>query len=42
VTRKARDGWFVYTCDDLPGLYVASKNDRIAYNELDPGNWTGS
>ncbi len=34
VERKARDGWFVYTCDQLPGLYVASQNDRVAYDDL--------
>jgi len=34
VTRKVRDGWFVYTCEDLPGLYVAHQDDQIAYNDL--------
>ena len=34
VTRKARDGWFVYTCDDLPGLYVAHQNDQVAYDDI--------
>ena len=34
VMRKAQDGWFVYTCADLPGLYVAHRNDQVAYNDL--------
>ncbi len=34
VTRKVRDGWFVYSCDVLPGLFVASQDDRAAYNDL--------
>ena len=34
VTRRARDGWFVYTCDDLPGLFVASQDDRTAFDDL--------
>lgn len=34
VTRKERDGWFVYTSDDIPGLYVANRDDRVAYNDI--------
>jgi hypothetical protein len=34
VHRKVRDGWYVYTCDQLPGLYVASPDDRKAYDDL--------
>ncbi|HXW30152.1 MAG TPA: hypothetical protein VEK55_12385 [Xanthobacteraceae bacterium] len=34
VRRRIRDGWHVYTCDVLPGLYVASKDDKTAYNDL--------
>jgi hypothetical protein len=34
VNRKERDGWFVYTSDDIPGLYVASHDDQIAYDDL--------
>ena len=34
VRRKAQDGWFVYTCDQLPGLYVAHADDRVAYDDL--------
>jgi hypothetical protein len=34
VNRKERDGWFVYTSDDIPGLYVASHDDQVAYDDL--------
>lgn len=34
VTRKVRDGWYVYTCDKLPGLFVVHKDDKVAYNDL--------
>ena len=34
VRRKVKDGWFVYTCDQLPGLYVAHMDDKVAYNDL--------
>jgi hypothetical protein len=34
VRRRVRDGWYVYTCSQLPGLYVASKDDRLAYSDL--------
>jgi len=34
VRKTVRDGWHVYTCKELPGLYVAHKDDRIAYNDL--------
>lgn len=34
VRRTVKDGWHVYTCDELPGLYVAHTNDRVAYNDL--------
>lgn len=34
VKRKAHEGWFVYTCDELPGLFVASQNDRTAFDDL--------
>jgi hypothetical protein len=37
VRRKVKDGWHVYTCDQLPGLYVAHPDDRIAYNDV-PGS----
>ena len=34
VRRKVKDGWHVYTCDQLPGLYVAHVDDRVAYNDI--------
>jgi len=34
VRKTVRDGWHVYTCKELPGLYVAHKNDRTAYDDL--------
>lgn len=36
VRRKVKDGWFVYTCEQLPGLYVAHPDDAVAYEDL-PG-----
>lgn len=34
IRRRTRDGWYVYTCDTLPGLYVASQDDKKAFNDL--------
>ena len=34
VRRQERDGWFVYTCDQLLGLYVASQDDKRAYHDV--------
>ncbi len=34
VRRKVQDGWQVYTCDQMPGLFVASEDDKAAYNDL--------
>jgi hypothetical protein len=34
VKRRVRDGWYVYTCDTLPGLLVAGNDDRIAYEDV--------
>lgn len=34
VTRKVREGWYVYTCKELPGLFVASQDDEVAYNDV--------
>jgi len=34
VVRRIRNGWYVYTCEALPGLYVASKNDKQAYYDV--------
>jgi hypothetical protein len=34
VKRRVRDGWYVYTCDTLPGLLVAGNNDQAAYEDV--------
>ncbi len=34
VVRRSRGGWHVYTCDALPGLYVAHQDDKKAYDDL--------
>ena len=34
VRRKLKDSLFVYTSDQLQGLYVAHVDDKIAYNGL--------
>ena len=34
VRRRVKEGWHVYTCDQLPGLYVAHQDDKVAYNDL--------
>lgn len=34
VRRRAKDGWYIYTCDQLPGLYVAHVDDRVAYHDI--------
>lgn len=34
VRREVRDGWYIYTSDQLPGLYLASPDDRKAYEDL--------
>ena len=34
VKRRASDGWYVYTCSELPGLFVASEDDKVAYNDV--------
>ncbi len=34
VIRRSRNGWHIYTCEALPGLYVASKDDKKAYYDL--------
>jgi hypothetical protein len=34
VRRRLRDGWYIYTCDAIPGLFVASKDDREAYEDV--------
>lgn len=34
VKRRQRDGWSLYTSEDLPGLFVACNDDRKAYNDI--------
>ncbi|SEP41635.1 hypothetical protein SAMN02990966_05948 [Rhodospirillales bacterium URHD0017] len=34
VNRKAKNGFYVYTSDALPGLYVASRDDQRAYDDV--------
>ena len=29
-----RDGWHLFTCGDLPGLFVASKDRKLAFSDL--------
>ena len=36
ITRQVLDDWFVYTCADLPGLFVAHSDDETAYNDIPP------
>lgn len=34
VQYKYRDGWHVFSSNDVPGLYVASKDARKAYEDV--------
>jgi hypothetical protein len=34
VTYKLADEWHVFSCIALPGLYVASKNAKVAYEDV--------
>jgi hypothetical protein len=34
VCYKHADGWHVFTCKELPGLYIASKDVERAYNDV--------
>ena len=34
VDYKHRDGWHIFTCEALPGLYVASEDAKRAYNDV--------
>lgn len=34
VHRQVRDNWYIYTSEQLPGLYLASPDDRKAYDDL--------
>ena len=36
TTYRAEDGWHVFVSDDLPGLYVASKDLYSAYHDVAP------
>jgi hypothetical protein len=36
VVRRNRAGWHIYTCEALPGLYVASKDDKTADVSVHP------
>jgi hypothetical protein len=34
VKYQHRDGWHVFTSPDMPGLYIASKEPRAAYEDV--------
>jgi hypothetical protein len=34
VRRRLREGWYIYTCEAIPGLFIASKDDRKAYEDV--------
>lgn len=34
ATYKSVDGWHVFQADDMPGLYVASKDPVKAFNDV--------
>ena len=34
ATYKSVDGWHVFQADDMPGLYVASKDAAKAFNDV--------
>ena len=34
VRYRERDGWHVFTCEGLPGLFVASKDRKLAFSDL--------
>ena len=34
VRYRERDGWHVFTCEELPGLFVASKDQKLAFSDL--------
>lgn len=36
VSYKSQEGWHVFQSDQLPGLYVASKNAKRAYDDVAP------
>lgn len=36
VNYKHVEGWHVFTADSIPGMYVASKDAELAYNDIAP------
>ena len=34
VRYRERDGWHVFTCEELPGLFVASMDRKLAFSDL--------
>ena len=34
IRYKCRDEWHIFTSDDLPGLYVASKDVKKAFEDV--------
>ena len=34
VSYRERDGWHLFDCDELPGLFVASQDRRRAFADL--------
>ncbi len=34
VRYLARDEWHVFTCEELPGLFVASQDRKLAFSDL--------
>lgn len=36
IKYKCRDGWHIFTADRLPGLFVMSRDLRLAMADLEP------
>lgn len=36
VTYKTVEGWHIFEADDMPGLYIAHRDPRRAYNAIGP------
>jgi hypothetical protein len=34
VQQKEKDGWFIFTSDDVPGLYVAHRDEAVARADI--------
>jgi hypothetical protein len=34
VQYRHRDGWHIFTSQDIPGLYIASQNAKAAYEDV--------